>query len=143
VTALPGQLPVLVDFRLTDPQNNIDFFYNENFYYNGDFHKRFSLTNLSNYINVDISNLSPSLEKIIIVPLDNFVPASITTVKFTLDGSPDPDYYWEIPMKKIFIWNVHEGFISKLKKMELKTSSITEILINVYLISATDPPPVV
>lgn len=128
-------LPVNLNLEFNDPQSEFDFVYDENFYLSGQFKKSYEIINTQSFVSVDISNFSDTLEKIIVIPRDEFVPESTTTIRFTIDGDPLANYNIDFPCKKIFMWTVHQDFASKLLNMYVKTDSLTKIKIDVILIS--------
>ena len=146
MTKLPVEL--LVSFN--DPNDEFNpKDYEEKFFLGVASTKGFSLINTAGYTEVDISHVYGTIEKIVVIPVDEFTPPSKTTIKFTIDPgllSPyaaPPPYSIEFPVEKLFLWTVHYSFVPAITGMWIKTDSVTAVHVDVYVISTTSPPSVV
>lgn len=133
--------PVKITIDFDDPA--LEFLiphYEEKFFVDGSFTKMFKLISSKGFVSVDIDNTAGTLEKIVIIPMDTVLPATKTTVRFTIDDYPNPSFNIDLPVKKYFLWNVHEDFEANISNMYIKTDSIIEIKILVAVVYIGAPP---
>jgi hypothetical protein len=136
---MASNLPInlVVEFNDLDNVQN----YNERFFLarNGVFKQTLNISQPQGFVNVDISNLAPGVEKVLIIPVDKFYPQSKVTVRFNVDTG-STTYDLDLPTKKLLLWTIHQDFISSLTGLQIATESITPMNVYVYFIStAVDP----
>jgi len=136
---MASNLPVnlVVEFNDLDNVQN----YNEKFYLarNGMFKQTLSISNAQGFVNVDISNLAPGVEKVMVVPVDTYYPNSKVTVRFNVDTGTST-YDIDLPTKKLLLWTIHQDFVTDLAGLQIMTESITPMNVIVYFFStAVDP----
>lgn len=136
---MASNLPInlVVEFNDLDNVQN----YNEKFYLarNGLFKQTLTISNSQGFVNVDISNLAPGVEKVMVVPVDTYYPNSKVTVRFNV-GTGLSAYDIDLPTKKMLLWTIHEDFVPSLTGLQIMTDSITPMNVIVYFFStAVDP----
>ena len=136
-------LPQKFLLQIDDPQGALDYIYPDELFFKDIFRRLpIKLVDTDSWVSVPVSNMG-RLEKIIIVPSDAFSPPPLTTIRFVINDGVNPVYNIDLPTMKLFVWNVHPSFYSKIQSLSVKTSSITETNIDILLVATQDPPAVI